>query len=61
MTLDFADFLDLAVIALYFVLVVGAGVWFQRRAARGLDAYFLGGKNIPGSPCRSRAPPRCST
>jgi Na+/proline symporter len=38
---------DLAVIALYFVLVVGAGVWFQRRAARGLDAYFLGGKNIP--------------
>jgi Na+/proline symporter len=39
--------LDYAVIALYFVLVVGAGMWFQRRAARGLDAYFLGGKNIP--------------
>ncbi len=38
---------DLGVIALYFVLVLGAGFWFQRRAARGLDAYFLGGKNIP--------------
>ena len=38
---------DLAVIACYFVLVLGAGFWFQRRAARGLDAYFLGGKNIP--------------
>ncbi|MGQ9574224.1 MAG: sodium:solute symporter family transporter [Thermoguttaceae bacterium] len=38
---------DLGVIVLYFVLVVGAGVWFRRRAARGLDAYFLGGKDIP--------------
>ena len=41
------NLVDAAVIVLYFALVLGAGVWFQRRAARGLDAYFLGGKNIP--------------
>ena len=41
------NLVDAAVIVLYFILVLGAGVWFQRRAARGLDAYFLGGKNIP--------------
>jgi len=39
--------IDIAVIAVYFVLVLGAGFVFQRRAAQGLDSYFLGGKNIP--------------
>lgn len=38
--------IDYAVIALYFVVVLGAGFWYQRRASRDLDAYFLGGKSI---------------
>jgi len=38
--------IDVTVILLYFVSVIGAGVWYQRRASRDLDAYFLGGKSI---------------
>lgn len=41
------NLIDISVIAIYFLLVIGAGFWYQRRAARGLDSYFLGGKNIP--------------
>ena len=40
------NLIDISVIAIYFVLVIGAGFWYQRRAARGLDSYFLGGKSI---------------
>lgn len=40
------DSIDYAVIALYFVSVIGAGFWYQRRASRDLDSYFLGGKSI---------------
>lgn len=38
--------IDIAVIALYFVSVIGAGFWYQHRAAKDLDSYFLGGKSI---------------
>jgi Na+/proline symporter len=37
---------DYAVIVAYFVLVIGLGVWYQRRASRSLEAYFLGGKRM---------------
>ena len=40
------DPLDYAVIVLYFILVIGVGWWYRRRAARDLDSYFLGGKQI---------------
>jgi len=40
-------FFDSAVILLYFVVVVGLGFWYQRRAAQNLDAYFLGNKSMP--------------
>ncbi|NUQ63870.1 MAG: hypothetical protein HUU20_15440 [Pirellulales bacterium] len=38
--------LDYAIIVLYFVVVIGIGFWYQRRAARNLDSYFLGGKSM---------------
>ena len=38
---------DLAVIALYFVLVVGLGFWYRKRASENLEAYFLGGRRLP--------------
>jgi Na+/proline symporter len=38
--------LDYAVIAVYFAVVIGIGVWYQRRAARNLDSYFLAGKSM---------------
>jgi SSS family solute:Na+ symporter len=37
---------DYAVIVLYFALVIGVGLWYQRRASRNLDSYFLGGKSM---------------
>ncbi len=37
---------DYTVIALYFIVVIGLGFWYQKRAARGLDAYFLGGRGL---------------
>jgi len=38
--------LDYVAIGLYFILVVGVGFYYARRAARGLDAYFLGGRGM---------------
>ena len=39
--------LDLVVIGLYFVVTIFAGLWSHRRAARNLDDYFLGGRQMP--------------
>lgn len=38
---------DLAIIAVYLVLMVLIGVVLKKRAARNLDSYFLGGKSLP--------------
>ena len=37
---------DLSVIVVYFVVVIALGFWYQRRASRSLDSYFLGGRRI---------------
>ena len=39
-------FIDYAVIGVYFAVVIGLGFWYQKRAARNLEAYFLGGKRM---------------
>jgi SSS family solute:Na+ symporter len=38
--------LDIAIIAFYFLIVVGLGFWYRSRASRNLEAYFLGGKKL---------------
>ena len=38
--------LDYAIIAVYFVVVIGIGFAYQRIASRNLDSYFLGGKSM---------------
>jgi len=38
--------LDYCTLVAYFALVVGLGFWHAKRAAAGLDSYFLGGKSI---------------
>jgi Na+/proline symporter len=40
------NILDILAILIYFIVVIGAGVWYRRRAARNLEAYFLGGKSM---------------
>ena len=37
--------IDYTVIVFYFALVIGIGFWYQRRASKNLDSYFLGGKS----------------
>lgn len=37
---------DASIIIVYFVAMIGVGVWQQRRAARSLDSYFLAGNRI---------------
>lgn len=39
--------IDLAIIAVYFATIVGLGLYLRRRAARGIDSYFLGERKIP--------------
>jgi len=39
--------IDLAIIALYFAVVLTAGFWFTRKSARNMDSYFLGNKALP--------------
>jgi len=38
--------IDYLVIVAYFVLVIGVGFWYKRRASQNLDSYFLGGKRL---------------
>lgn len=38
--------LDLLIIALYFAVVIGAGIWYRTRAAEDLTSYFLGGNRM---------------
>ena len=40
------DFIDYAVIGAYFIVVIGLGFWYQKRASKSLEAYFLGGKRM---------------
>lgn len=39
-------FIDYAVIGLYFVVMIGLGFWYRRKASKGLEAYFLGGRSM---------------
>jgi len=39
--------IDLAIIIVYVVAVVIAGLVLSKRASRNLDSYFLGGKSVP--------------
>jgi SSS family solute:Na+ symporter len=38
--------IDAAILILYFVVVVGLGFWYRKKASKSLDSYFLGGKRI---------------
>ena len=40
------DSIDISIIAIYIALTLGVGIWISKRASRGLDSYFLGGKSI---------------
>lgn len=39
--------LDLIIIFLYFGMTIFLGLYFTRRASKDMDAYFLGGRNMP--------------
>jgi solute:Na+ symporter, SSS family len=38
--------LDTLILIAYFVVVLGAGFWYKKRASRDLESYFLGGKRM---------------
>ena len=38
--------IDYGVIVLYFIVVIGLGFWYQKRALKNLESYFLGGRRI---------------
>ena len=39
--------IDAAIILVYFLFAIGAGIWVSRRGAKDLNSYFLGGKALP--------------
>ena len=38
--------IDYAIIVLYFAIMIGLGFWYQKRASKNLESYFLGGRNM---------------
>ncbi|PQV50228.1 Na+/proline symporter [Jejuia pallidilutea] len=40
------DIIDVLIIVLYVILTLGVGIWVSKRASKGLNSYFLGGKSI---------------
>ena len=39
--------LDIVILVVYFVAMIGVGVYVTKRASKSLDSYFLGGKTMP--------------
>lgn len=39
--------LDITIIALFFILSLGIGLFYSRRAGKNTDEYFLAGRNLP--------------
>ncbi|HDR05596.1 MAG TPA: sodium:solute symporter [Candidatus Marinimicrobia bacterium] len=40
-------FIDYAIIVVYLVAMVVAGLWMQKKAKEGIDSYFLGNRKLP--------------
>jgi Na+/proline symporter len=40
-------FIDFAIVAIYFIVVITLGFWYRKRASRNLESYFLGEKRLP--------------
>ncbi|MBJ7879804.1 sodium:solute symporter family protein [Gelidibacter salicanalis] len=38
--------IDVSIIVLYIIITLAVGIWISKRASKGLDSYFLGGKSI---------------
>jgi len=38
--------IDYGIILIYFIVVIAFGFWYQKRATKNLESYFLAGKNI---------------
>jgi SSS family solute:Na+ symporter len=55
------SWIDLAVIVVYLVGIVIAGVYLTRLASRNIDSYFLGGRSMPWWLLGISAPPHTST
>ena len=41
------EFWDWFIIAAYFALSLGIGLYYAKRAGKNTDEYFLGGRNMP--------------
>jgi len=41
------DTIDLIIIVVYLLAIVGVGLFFQKKASRGIDSYFLGNRKLP--------------
>jgi Na+/proline symporter len=39
--------IDTFIVAAYILVLVWIGLWAKKRAARGVDAYFLGDRKLP--------------
>ncbi|MFT5302762.1 MAG: SSS family solute:Na+ symporter, partial [Mariniblastus sp.] len=39
--------IDYLIIAAYFVIVVGIGLWFRNRAGKNISEYFISGRSLP--------------
>jgi len=37
---------DYGIIVLYFIIVIGLGFWYQKRASKNLESYFLGSRTL---------------
>ncbi len=38
--------IDTGIVVIYFLVVIGLGFWYKKRASQSLDSYFLGGKRM---------------
>jgi SSS family solute:Na+ symporter len=45
--MQYLSFIDYVIVALYFVILIGMGLYLKRRASKGIESYFLAKKELP--------------
>ena len=46
-TMNFLSTFDYCVIAVYFLILVGLGIYLKRKASASIEDYFIGGRRVP--------------
>ena len=45
--MKYLDTLDYSIIVIYFVFLIGLGLYLEKKASTSIEDYFIGGRSLP--------------